>query len=156
MRMRYRTFGPLLLALAMLSCDKGPALNPAVIVATVHNEPTIDSTASYPERFPEQVAVLLLRGNSGLVPARALKIMGIPFFCTRDVQIALSHNLVLIYPDIDGNDLSEANAGKIAQFVSRGGTVFAENVFLGPLKQVFGFRDYKALRTRHRLRFTTE
>src|SRR5260221_12169451 len=57
----------------------------------------------FPESAPSQVAILLTKSNQDAESAvRCLKAMGIPFFVTLDLHIALRHKLRLLYPEVDG------------------------------------------------------
>ncbi|MGD0414499.1 MAG: hypothetical protein ABSA80_04020 [Terriglobales bacterium] len=82
--------------------------------------------------------------------------MGIPFFVTRDLHTALRHKLLLLYPEVDGTTFDAAQAKAITDFVSHGGVVFAQDVFWGGFKPLFGFDDVIALRTRHKIIFNTK
>lgn len=84
----------------------------------------------------------------------ALKEMGIPFFVTRDLEQALRHRLVILYPSIDSQTFQEAEAKRLTQFVRDGGNIFAQNVFWGGLQPLFGFRDFAASRKRYHLKFS--
>ena len=84
---------------------------------------------------------------------RCLKSMGIPFFATRDLDVALRHPLVIFYPEVDGTTLTPAQGQKISDYVSRGGVLFAQNVFWGGFKPLFGFEDVSGLRSRHKIIF---
>ncbi len=86
---------------------------------------------------------------------RCLKEMGIPFFVTRDLRAALRHRLLLLYPDVDGTTFDAAQAQAITDFVAHGGVIFAQDVFWGGFKPLFGFEDVTALRTRHKIVFET-
>ncbi|MGA3088428.1 MAG: hypothetical protein ABSD75_07430 [Terriglobales bacterium] len=79
--------------------------------------------------------------------------MGIPFFVTRDLRLALRHKLVLLYPEVDATTFDAAQAKAISDFVEQGGVVFAQDIFWGGFKPLFGFDDVLALRTRHKVRF---
>ncbi len=99
-----------------------------------------------------QVAVYLTRedeGGLGLV--HAFKEMGIPFFVTQDFDRALEHSCLFIYPEVDGSTFTPDQVRKLTQFVQSGGTIFAQNVFAGGLKPLFGYRDVQGSRTRHGL-----
>jgi len=100
------------------------------------------------------VAVLLTKGNEGeLGTVHALREMGIPFFVTRDVHRALMHHLVLIGPWVDSRTFSEQEAQEVARFVIGGGIIYAENIFWGALKPIFGFKSFEASRKRHWVSF---
>jgi len=79
--------------------------------------------------------------------------MGIPFLVTRDLTAALHHKLLLLYPEVDATTFDAAQARTISDFVSHGGVIFAQDVFWGGFKPLFGFDDVLPLRTRHKILF---
>jgi len=81
--------------------------------------------------------------------------MGIPFFITRDLGQALNHHLVILYPSVDSQTFTQIQADQLTTFVRQGGSVFAQNVFWGGLRSLFGFRDFAASRKRYHLAFST-
>jgi len=122
------------------------------------NHQHLDPLAEFPESFPLQVAVLWTHTKDGtespLALVHALKEMGIPFFITRDCRQALRHRLVIIYPGVDSQTFDYTDAQRLIEFVRSGGTIFAQNVFWGGLKPIFGFKDYAPSRKRYNLTFT--
>src|ERR1700730_3078605 len=128
--------------LVYLYLGRGPRYVTNLKGAQVSLQPVIkrpiNFTEQFPESFPLQVAVLLTRndeGGMGLV--HAFREKGIPFFVTRDLARALHHSLLFIYPEVDAKTFSKGQAQELAQFVERGGKVFAQNVFWGALKPLF-------------------
>jgi len=79
--------------------------------------------------------------------------MGIPFFVTRDLHAALRHKLLLLYPEVDATSFDAAQARAITDFVAQGGVIFAQDVFWGGFRPLFGFEDVIPLRTRHTIIF---
>jgi hypothetical protein len=115
-----------------------------------------DFAQLFPERAPSQVAILLTKPDQGAEsPVRCLKAMGIPFFVTRDLRVALRHKLLLLYPDVDGTTFDAAQAHAITDFVAHGGVIFAQDISWGGFKPLFGFEDVFPLRTRHKIVFDT-
>jgi hypothetical protein len=129
------------------------ALHPAPLqIAKRPASVILDPPRSFPERGASQVAILLTNSEPRAdSPARCLQAMGIPFFVTRDVSVALRHKLVVLYPGVDGKTFDDAQARQITAFVARGGVIFAQNVLWGGFKPLFGFDDVVALRTRHKI-----
>jgi hypothetical protein len=127
--------------------------------ASLHviNRPTAapgDPAQLFLEKAPSQVAILLTKPDpSAESPVQSLKAMGIPFFVTRDLHTALRHKLLLLYPEVDGTTFDAAQTQALTDFVVRGGVVFAQNVFAGGFKPLFGFEDVVPLRTRHKVIF---
>jgi len=113
-----------------------------------------DVVQVFPERAPSQVAILLTKADeNGESPIRCLQAMGIPFLVTRDLRTALRHKLLVLYPEVDGRTYDAAQAQAISDFVAHGGIIFAQNVFWGGFKTLFGFEDVVPLRTRHKIVF---
>ncbi len=118
----------------------------------------VNPEQEFPESFPLQVAVLWMPTEEGpktpLALVHVLKEMGIPFFVTRNLKQALKHRMVILYPEVGPRIFTEAQAQQLISFVKQGGNIFAQNVYWGGLKPLFGFRDFTASRKRHRLTFT--
>jgi hypothetical protein len=118
-----------------------------------------DPIQEFPELFPLQVALLWTNTKSGsespLAVIHAFKEMGIPFFVTRDVDQALRHHLVILYPGVDSETFQIAQSRRLAEFVRQGGSLFAQNIFWGGLRPLFGFQDFVASRKRHRVLFAS-
>lgn len=132
-------------------------LHPAPLhIASKQQAIATDPAKLFPERAPSQVAILLTQSEAEAdSPVRCLQAMGIPFFVTRDLPTALRHNLLLLYPEVDGATFGAAQAQSITDFVTQGGAVFAQDVFWGGFKSLFGFEDVAPLRTRHKIVFDT-
>jgi hypothetical protein len=146
-----------LLAYAAYRHTQHGALHPIVLQVANRPQPNPSDPAQlFPERAPSQVAILLTKPDQGAESAvRCLQAMGIPFFVTRDLRAALRHKLLVIYPTIDGTTFDAAQAQAITAFVAQGGVVFAQDVFWGGFKPLFGFEDVIPLRTRHKIVFDT-
>ncbi len=115
-----------------------------------------DPAQLFPEDAPSQVAVLLTKPDRDAESAvRCLREMGIPFFVTRDLRVAVRHKLVFLYPEVDGTTFDAAQTQAVTDFVAHGGVVFAQDVFGGGFKPLFGFEDAVPLRTRHKIVFDT-
>ena len=116
-----------------------------------------DPAREFPERFPLQVAVLWTAPNTSsetpLALVHSLKEMGIPFFITRDLGQALKHRLVILYPSVDGHTFSQDQAKQLTAFVQTGGYIFAQNVFWGGLRELFGYSEFQPSRKRYHLAF---
>ncbi|MCX6274215.1 MAG: hypothetical protein NTV09_03300 [Bacteroidetes bacterium] len=78
--------------------------------------------------------------SSWLGIAHGLKSIGIPFMVTGDINEALRHHVVLVYPIISGALLSPEKLQQLAAFPRNGGTIIGVNV-LGALNEVFGFEE---------------
>jgi len=87
----------------------------------------------------------------GLV--RALKAQGVPITVTQDVQTALAHKVVLVYPIISGRTLSRDSLRAIAAHVREGGTILGFELAGGGLEPVFGIKGATPSRTRETMRW---
>lgn len=88
-----------------------------------------------------RLAVLVTdSASSWLGIAHGLKAIGIPFMVTGNVNEALRHQVVLVYPIISGALLSPEELQLLAAFPRNGGTIIGVNV-LGALNEVFGFDE---------------
>ncbi|HEY6338819.1 MAG TPA: hypothetical protein VIW68_10020 [Candidatus Sulfotelmatobacter sp.] len=149
------------MAVAFWKVTRRPALflRAAVVPLRPVSPRHIDPVQQFSESFPLQVAVLWTNTNDGttspLALVHALKEMGIPFFVTRDFGLALRHDLVILYPGVDSRTFQDAQARQLTEFVRKGGSIFAQNVFSGGLRPLFGFRDYSASRKRYRVAFAS-
>ncbi|HMD32669.1 MAG TPA: hypothetical protein VKG84_12225, partial [Candidatus Acidoferrales bacterium] len=109
---------------------------------------------AYPERFPMQVAILRTATDESLLPVvHAFRQMGIPFFVTRDLQKALRHHLIFLYPRVDTNSFTPAQIEQLRRHVESGGSIFAQAVTNSTLQPLFGFREVAASKQRHVVRF---
>jgi hypothetical protein len=131
-----------------------PVLHSAPIVIASRPSTFPDLIQRYPEIAPAQVAIFLSNADDdGEGAGRCLQAMGVPFFVTRDLTAALRHELVLLYPEVDGRTFTIAQAQSVSDYVARGGVVFATDVSWGGFKPLFGFEDMSPLRTRHKIVF---
>jgi hypothetical protein len=140
------------------SCRSDTGQDTALHPADVHVNPLVhsskDPTTEYPESFALQVAVFRSKDDEGMLGLiHALHEMGIPFFVTRDLDQALRHPLVIVYPSADGRTFTGEQVRKLGLHVSSGGSLLSFNVLAGALKPIFGFRDSAASRRRHRVIF---
>ena len=121
---------------------------------------SIDTIAdAQPARWQEydvgassRLAILLTDENSawlGLV--HGLKTIGVPFRITTDVDEALKHKLVLIYPMVSGKVLDSKQIKKIADYARTGGNIIGVNVLGGGLQSIFGFKSVKPSRDHYQL-----
>ncbi|MBX2904646.1 MAG: hypothetical protein KF744_01320 [Taibaiella sp.] len=102
----------------------------------------VPSWREYDFDCPSAMAILLTDTQSqwiGLV--HGLKSIGVPFVITRDVQAALKHKVVFVYPFVSGKVLSMDELKAIAAIPRNGGTLLATNVYGGGLNEVFDYDD---------------
>lgn len=107
---------------------------------------------AYEKGTPSRLAILLTDKNSawlGLV--HGLKTIGVPFRITTNINEALEHKVVLVYPIISGKVLTTSQLKQIADYVRSGGNLIGINVLGGGLQSIFGFKSVKSSRAHHRL-----
>jgi hypothetical protein len=147
-----------LAALALvLSCRndrQAPHLHAADVPVYPVRHTSSDPTTAFPEAFALQVAVFQSSAQEGMLGlVHSLCEMGIPFFVTRDLDQALGHRLVIIYPSVVGGTFGDGEVRKLRYHVNEGGTLLSFNVLAGALRPLFGFRDVVPSRKRHRVSF---
>ncbi len=104
---------------------------------------------------PSRLAVLLTdRASNWLGLAHGLKSLGIPFTVTEDVQDALRHRVVLVYPLISGRVLSADALRVLAAHPRNGGTLIGSAILGGGLEEVFGFQEIRSGSDRYEIHFT--
>jgi hypothetical protein len=111
-----------------------------------------DSKSVFPEHVPtgfqkysgggaNRLAIFVTdSASSWLGVAHGLKAIGVPFMVTGDINEALKHKVVMVYPVISGAALSSEKLQQLAAFPRNGGTIIGVNV-LGALNEVFGFEE---------------
>ena len=108
---------------------------------------------TYEKGSTSRLAILLTDPDSSwLGLAHGLKSIGVPFRITREVNEAVKHQVVLVYPMISGKVLSPEALQALAEFPKAGGTLIGVQVLGGGLNQVFGFREAVASRKRYGVR----
>ena len=134
-------------------CGSAHTIHPAALHIEKRPLPTkLDPPQLFPEQGLSQVAILVTNSERNAEsPVRCLKAMGIPFFVTRDLNTALRHKLVLLYPEVDGKTFNASQARAIIDFVTKGGTIFAQDVLWGGFRPLFGFDEVVPLRSRHKI-----
>ena len=104
----------------------------------------------YEKGTSSRLAILLTDKDSawlGLV--HGLKTIGVPFRITTDIDEALRHNVVLVYPTISGKVLTTGQLEQIADYARTGGNLIGVNVLGGGLQTFFGFKSVASSRAHH-------
>jgi len=157
---RYIRFNAAILLMAVTSsviaCKHDPTRD--LHAATIPVHPLVhadsDPTVEFPESFPMQVALYWTNHDENvLAMTHSLGEMGIPFFVTQNLDQALGHSLLILYPAVDGRTFGDGQVKQIRKHVEDGGSVFAVNVLAGSAKPLFGFQDAQPSRRRYRVRF---
>lgn len=96
--------------------------------------------ADYGEGGESRMAVLITDENSNwLGVVHGFKTIGIPFVVTTDVERALTHDVVFVYPMISGRTVAPEDLQALRKFPDSGGTLIGTNVLGGGMKDIFGF-----------------
>lgn len=146
------------LALLALSGRTGARQDTNLHAAEVPVHPLVhsyaDPSSEFVESFAMQVAVFQASEEEGMLGVvHALSEMGIPFFVTRDLDQALRHSLVIVYPGANGTTFNSQQLSQLNLHVRSGGSLMSFNVVAGALKSLFGFSDAIPSRRRHRVMF---
>jgi hypothetical protein len=157
---RFLEFKAAILVLAalnsLMACgrDHTKDLHAAIVPvhSLVHAEP--DPTVEFPETFPMQVALYWTNHDENvLAMTHSLSEMGIPFFVTQKLGQALRHQLVIVYPGVDGRTFTGQQYTQLCRYIEDGGSLFAANVLASSAKSLFGFKEASPSRRRYRVRF---
>jgi len=146
------------LALLALSCRTGARQDTNLHAAEVPVHQLVhsyaDPSSEFVESFAMQVAVFQASEEEGMLGVvHALSEMGIPFFVTRDLDQALRHSLVIVYPGANGTTFNSQQLSQLNLHVRSGGSLMSFNVVAAALKSLFGFSDAIPSRRRHRVMF---
>ncbi len=123
---------------------------PATESTVVKSEPA--QWQKYAQGSSSRLSILLTDTNSawlGLV--HGLKTIGVPFRITTDVDEALTHKVVLVYPMISGKVLTSSELKKIADYARTRGSLIGINVLGGGLQSIFGFKSVESSRQHTRI-----
>lgn len=85
--------------------------------------------------------------------ASGLSGLGVPFHVVTDVNEALQHKVILIYPGLSGASASPAALQALAAHVRNGGTLLAFSVLGGGMEPLFGFEQAVEVANHHALQF---
>lgn len=114
---------------------------------------TITPWQKYASGGNSRMAILLTEEKSSwLGLAHGLKTIGVPFLITDDIDRALQHRIMIVYPGISGRLLSQESLKKLAAYARSGGVLIGINVLGGGLNEIFGFDDVIASRQHTRVK----
>ncbi|NBV24702.1 MAG: hypothetical protein EBS05_22625 [Proteobacteria bacterium] len=103
-----------------------------------------------------RLAVLLTDTNSAwLGLAHGLRSFGVPFVVTTSAARALTHRVVLIYPELAGSSFTVPELRALASHPRTSGTLIAANVLGGGMEEVFGFRSAVPSQRHYEIGFPT-
>jgi hypothetical protein len=148
----------LLVAIGCLltGCARDPASDLHAASVSVHPlvHSATDPTVEFPEAFPLQVAVYWTsHDENALAMTHSLGAMGVPFFVTRNLDQALRHRLIILYPSVDGRTFTDQQMNQLRSHVESGGSMFAVNVLAGAARPLFGFTATAPSQRRYRVNF---
>ena len=89
----------------------------------------------------------------GLV--NGLNAIGVPFRITMDLDDALTHRVIMIYPGISSENLDVTSFNKLRDVPVKGGALIAYNITSPALRKVFGFDGTTVSNTRKKIQLNT-
>ncbi|MCA1754056.1 MAG: hypothetical protein LC641_05015 [Spirochaeta sp.] len=132
--------------LLVIGCEKDaePVAFPGL---TGPSTPTELPTAFTPTTFDvygasgiHSMAILVReKESSWLGVAQGLKSMGVPFRIVTDLEDALAHRVVTVYPSLTGANTDATLLGRLTQHVEAGGTLIGLGVVGGGMRSLFGY-----------------
>ena len=119
--------------------------------------PIPDSKLSqYNNQDINALAVLITDINSNwLGLAHGLKTIGVPFRLTENIDAALKHDVVMVYPVISGRVMTAENLKRLARYPQTGGVLIGSNVLGGGLQSVFGFEYLEESKSKTKITFAS-
>ena len=89
--------------------------------------------------------VIFLRDpqSSWLGLAHGLRSIGVPFSITTELEEALAHEVMLIYPSLTGANTPPEMLPQLQQYVRAGNSLIAFSVIGGGMKALFGYNNYR-------------
>lgn len=101
-------------------------------------EPT--SPAEYAIGSTSRLAIYLIRRDSSWIPlVHGLKAAGVPIRVVEEVDEAIRHSAILVYPAINERDLDVAEREALRRYVNAGGLLIANQVWSPDMADLFGF-----------------
>lgn len=94
--------------------------------------------------------------SSWLGLALGLKSIGLPFNLVTDIDAALQHNVVMVYPSLTGGNTTPQSLERLRNHVEKGGTLIGFSVLSGGMRSLFGFSSSDEHAKRQRLKFTSD
>jgi hypothetical protein len=104
--------------------------------------PTPTTTLSYHSGSSDTLGIYLTdQSSSWLGLAHGFRSIGLPFSIVSDLDQALEHNVLLVYPTLTGSGTSADTLQSLAAHVRAGNTVLAFSVLGGGMPPLFGFEE---------------
>ena len=87
-----------------------------------------------------RLAILLTRRDSSWLPLiHGLKASGVPIRVVEEVEEAIRHSAILVYPAITERDLDDVERESLRSYVNAGGLLIANQVWSPDMAELFGF-----------------
>lgn len=137
----------LILIFFLASCDRYPEyIFPGVkgpAGSSLVSKEKMEHWQDYQKGETSRLAIWLTEeeGSNWLGMANGLKTIGLPFIITNNLDEALQHRVVAIYPSFSNKHRGGNARNKLQTFVTEGGTLIGFKEF-EPLKEVFGLDHF--------------
>lgn len=111
--------------------------------------------SAYSEGSVDGIGLYVLdESSSWLGLVHGLKSAGIPVRVVTDIEQALEHDVLMIYPMLAGSNMESESLQRLAEFVRSGRTLLAFSVLGGGMQPIFGFETAVEHQRRQELSFT--
>jgi peptidoglycan/xylan/chitin deacetylase (PgdA/CDA1 family) len=113
--------------------------------------------SDFPVNGKQSLAIWVNDPNSSwLGVALGLKSIGLPFNLVTDIDAALQHNVVMVYPSLTGGNTTPESQERLHRHVQQGGTLIGFSVLSGGMRSLFGFSSSNEHAKRQHLKFTSD
>lgn len=135
----------------MMAGIRGPQVS-----TTLPQTPVLTRMDLYHSENEDALAILVNDDSSSwLGLAHGLKSIGVPFTVTTEANVALRHDVIMVYPMLTGSNTAPATLQALARHVRSGKTLIGFSVIGGGMPDVFGFTETVEHRFRDALNFST-
>ncbi|HDZ08345.1 polysaccharide deacetylase family protein [Pseudohongiella sp.] len=115
---------------------------------------TTTTLADYPPNGRQSMAIWVKDPDSSwLGLALGFKSIGLPFTLVTDINDALTHRVVLVYPSLTGSNTTPEALEQLRDHVHQGGTLLGFSVLGGGMPSLFGFTESEEHARRQRIEF---
>lgn len=119
-----------------------PGLEGPQVISSLPAEPLRTSPAVYRNGSPDSLGILVLdESSSWLGLVHGLKSQGVPVRVLTEIEAALEHDVLMVYPSLTGSGTAPEVLQKLAAHVRSGNTLLAFSVIGGGMPDLFGFSD---------------
>lgn len=132
-----------------------PALEGPLHTTTVP-APTPTLMRDYADSGEHSMAIWVKDPDSSwLGLAQGLTSIGLPFRLVTDIDQALEHNVIMVYPSLTGGNTAPHALERLREHVETGGTLVGFSVIGGGMPSLFGFQASAEHAARRRIEFNT-